>query len=346
MTAANTVSGPRTLAQTNAWLAGWSEAILEPGLRIIDAHHHMWIRPPERFSHDELMSELRSGHNVVATVFMECTAMFKAGGPVAFRPVGETEYVNGVAAMSASGLYGPQRLCAGIVGYADLTQGEAVRAVLEAHVRAGGGRFRGIRHQAQYDPVLGSMARRAAPPGLLLDPAFRRGFAQLAPLGLGFDAWVFFTQLGEVADLADAFPETSVVLNHSGGPLGVGPYATDREAVFARWSQGMRDLGSRPNVTVKIGGMGMTSYGFGFHERRRPPSSEDLAAAWRPYVTTCIEAFGPQRCMFESNFPVDKSSYAYPILWNAFKRLAAGASAGEKRWLFSDTAEQIYRLDL
>ncbi len=177
----------RAMAALNLWHETYTEAALEPELPVIDAHHHMWDRPPERYGLDELRADLGSGHNIRASVFVECAAMFRADGPDALKPVGETEYVNGAAAASASGIYGPARLCAGIVGYADLTEGEAVRPVLEAHIRAGGGRFRGIRQQAQYDPVLGSLARRTPPPGLLQNPAFRAGFAVLARLGLSFD---------------------------------------------------------------------------------------------------------------------------------------------------------------
>jgi predicted TIM-barrel fold metal-dependent hydrolase len=335
----------RTQAELDRWHAPHREAILAPDQPIIDAHHHMWERPPERYGVHELLADVTDGHDVRATVFMECTAMYKADGPEPLRPVGETEYVNGVAAMSASGIYGERLLCAGIVGATDLRQGEAVQAVLEAHLRAGGGRFRGIRQQAQHDAELGSLARRTPPPGLLLDPAFRAGFAMLAPLGLGFDAYLYHTQLAELRDLAAAFPATGIVLNHAGTPLGIGSYAGRRADVFAAWSAGIRSLARLPNVTVKIGGLGMPHCGFGFEQRDTPPGSAELAAAWRPYVELCIEAFGPDRCMFESNFPVDKQSCSYRTLWNAFKRLTEGASEGERDALFRGTAARVYRLD-
>jgi predicted TIM-barrel fold metal-dependent hydrolase len=337
---------PRTQAELSIWLGGHDEAILAPDQRIIDAHHHMWDRPPEHYGLPELLAELDCGHDIRATVFMECTAMYKADGPEAMRPVGETEYVNGVAAASASGLYGPSRLCAGIVGATDFRLGAAVRPVLEAHIRAGGGRFRGIRQQAQHDPHIGSLARRTPPKGLLLDPDFRAGFACLAPLDLGFDAYVYFTQLGEVEDLARAFPDTAIILNHVGAPLGIGPYAAERKSVFDTWSKSLRSLARCPNVSIKIGGLGMALFGFRFEEAEHPPSSEMLAAAWRPYVETCIEAFGPERGMFESNFPVDKQSCGYAALWNAYKRLTENASADERDALFYGTALKIYRLAL
>jgi predicted TIM-barrel fold metal-dependent hydrolase len=337
---------PRTMAELRAWHARYAEPALEPDLPIVDAHHHMWDRPPEHYGLYELLEEFNCGHAVRASVFVECTAMFKADGPEMLRPVGETEYVNGVAAMSASGIYGSPRVCAGIVGYADLRLGAPIRDLLEAHIRAGGGRFRGIRQQAQYDAVLGSMARRAPPQGLLLDPDFRAGFAQLQPLGLNFDAYLYFTQLSELADLARAFPQTAIILDHVGTPIGIGPYAGRQDAVYQSWAAGIRALAECPNVTVKIGGLGMAHCGFGFETRDIPPSSEELAAAWRPYVDLCLEAFGPDRCMFESNFPVDKQSCSYSVLWNAFKRLAAGLSPDEKSAAFSGTAARVYRLDL
>jgi len=335
----------RTMAELNNWHATYTEAALEPELPIIDAHHHMWDRPPERYALDELQADFSTGHDIRASVFVECTAMFRADGPEALKPVGETEYVNGVAAASASGIYGSTRLCAGIVSYADLTAGEAVRPVLEAHMRAGGTRFRGIRHQAQFDAVLGSMARRRPPPGLLRSPEFRAGFAELGPLGLSFDAYLYFTQLGELRDLANNFPDTTIILNHAGTPLGIGPYAENRQAVFSAWSDDMRRLAECKNVWLKIGGLGMALCGFGLHERQLPPSSDDLAELWWPYIDVCIDAFGASRCMFESNFPVDKQSCGYPVLWNAFKKISAVRSPDERTDLFSGTARRVYRVE-
>ena len=293
------------------------------------------------------MRAWRNGARVVRGERIICLAMHRADGPAELRPVGETEFVNGVAAMSASGGYGPARVCAGIVGHADLRLGAKVQDVLEAHLRAGGGRFRGIRHIAAWDadPTIMNPAL-AAPRGLLGDTTFRDGFARLSALDLTFDAWLYHTQINELAALARAFPQTGIVLNHVGGPMGIGPYAGHRDEIFRHWETAIRDLSSCSNVTVKLGGFGMRINGFDFHERPLPPSSEDLATAWRPYVETCIEAFGAARCMFESNFPVDKGSYSYPVFWNACKLLAKSASAGEKADLFSNTAALFYRLDL
>jgi predicted TIM-barrel fold metal-dependent hydrolase len=273
--------------------------------------------------------------------------MHRASGPEEMKPVGETEFVNGVAAMSASGNYGKTKVCAGIVGHADLRLGERVRPVLEAHIRAGGGRFRGIRHITAWDadPTLMNPAY-APPPGLMADATFRQGFACLAPLNLTFDAWLYHPQIDELTALAQAFPETRICLNHVGGPLGIGSYAGKRVEVFRTWSASVRALAQCPNVFVKLGGMAMRINGFDFHEKADPPSSETLAAAWKPYVETCITAFGAWRCMFESNFPVDKGSYAYAPFWNACKILARGAGAGEKTDLFSASAAQFYRLEI
>jgi L-fuconolactonase len=334
----------RSLTELKAWHATNMEAAIEPALPVIDAHHHMWERPPEFYGLPALLEEFGQGHDVRASVFVECTAMFKADGPDWLKPVGETEYVNGVAATSASGIYGPSRVCAAIVGYADLRGGEHVRPLLEAHIRAGGSRFRGIRQQAQYDADLGSMARRRPPAGLLLDPEFRAGFAELAGLDLSFDAYLYFTQLAELRDLANAFPGTAIVLNHAGTPLGIGPYADRRDWVFAQWSDGIKRLADCPNVTVKLGGLGMFICGFGFHEREIPPSSDDLAAAWRLYVQACLDAFGPERCMFESNFPVDKQSCSYLVLWNAFKKLTTNLSPAARADVFAGTAQRVYRI--
>ncbi|MBO9499066.1 MAG: amidohydrolase family protein [Novosphingobium sp.] len=336
---------PRTLEELAAWQAAPAEVVIEPERVIADAHHHLWLRPPEAYQLPELLADVQSGHDVRQTVFVQNSAMYRADGPDPLKPLGETEYVNGVAAMSASGMFGPSRLCAGIVGFADLRLGGAARPVLEAHLAAGGERFKGVRHQAQHDPVLGSIARAVPPPGLLGDTGFRAGFAELAPLGLSFDAWIFFHQLGELADLADAFPDTTIILNHCGGPLGIGPYAGRRDDVFAAWVEGIRAVAARPNVVVKLGGLGMASAGFGFEDLPEPPGSATLAEAWRPWLEPCIEAFGPARAMFESNFPVDKQSCSYRTLWNAFKRVAAGASEAEKAALFADTARRVYRLD-
>ena len=341
------------------------EAILEPELPIVDPHHHLWdrrgyvphpgpehpfitaIEPARRYLLDELIADTSSGHNVIATVFVECGAFHKADGPIELRPVGETEFVNGVAAMSASGVYGPMRACAGIVGRADLLLGDAVKPVLEAHIAAGGGRFRGVRNSASWDAdidVLGPLHRVEA--GLYARDDFRAGFKHLASLGLSFDAWLLEPQLPDAIDLARAYPETAIVLDHVGTPLGRASYEGTRDDRFQSWRDNIRELAKSPNVTVKLGGLAMAFCNFPSFLSEPRASSEQLATEWKPYIDTCIEAFGAGRCMFESNFPVDLGSCDYATLWNAFKRLAAGASAEEKAALFAETAKRAYRLEI
>jgi predicted TIM-barrel fold metal-dependent hydrolase len=342
-----TASAPlsRHLPVRPEWLDKRREDILEPELPIIDPHHHLWDRPHNRYLFPELLGDVGSGHNIRATVFLECREMYRAEGPPELRSLGETEFVVGTAAMSASGKYGPTRCCAGIVGNVDLRIGDRARNVLERHVVASGGRFRGIRNGSTWhdDPAL-RVFNSGAPQGLLLDRAWREGFACLAPLDLSYDAWMFHTQIDELIDLARAFPETRIVLNHVGGVLGVGPYDGKRDEVFAAWSGRIRALAACRNVHVKLGGLAMKLSGFDFAERDTPPSSTELAEAWRPYFDTCIAAFGPERSMFESNFPVDKGMCSYPVLWNAFKRLATHYSSDEKTAMFSGTALRFYRL--
>jgi predicted TIM-barrel fold metal-dependent hydrolase len=343
-----------------------AETILEPDLPIVDPHHHLWDRrnlaapagpqhpfniplaDARRYLLDELIADTGSGHNIVATVFLQCTTFYREGGPAEMRPVGEVEFVNGVAAMSASGVYGPMRACAGIVGWADLRLGDRVTPVLEALVRAGGDRFRGVRNSAAYDDdpeVLGPSLNHA-PAELYRDAKFREGFKRLAPLGLSFDAWLLEPQLPDLIDLARAFPETTIVLDHVGTPLGLGRYRGRREERFSVWRDSIRELARCPNAAIKLGGMGMAFCGFPSFLARPAASSEQLAREWAPYVETCIEAFGAERCMFESNFPVDRGGCDYATLWNAFKRLAGAASANEKAALFAGAAKRIYRLSL
>jgi len=329
------------------WLARRSEAALEPTLPIIDAHHHLWDHPGNRYLHAEVLADVGAGHNIVATAYMECGAHYRTDGPAELRSLGETEFVNDIAAASASGAHGPCRIAAAIVGHVDLRLGEAAGAALDAHLAVAPGRFRGIRQSSVYHPdpaARGSLAN--PPPGLLADAQFRRGFACLAPRRLSFDAWMYHTQLDELADLANAFPDTTIVLNHVGGAIGIGPYAGHRDEVFKVWQGAIARLARCPNVVVKVGGMGMRVFGFDFADRPEPPDSVALASGWKPYAMACIEAFGAERCMFQSNFPVDKGTCSYVALWNAFKRIAAGMSAAEKNALFLATAARVYRIDV
>ena len=334
----------RQLPELAEWISTHDEVALEPELPIVDPHHHLWDDERGRYLLDEFSQEVSaSGHHVVATVYAQFKAMYRVDGPEPLKPVGEIEFANGLAAVSASGRYGPIRMCEGIIGHADMLLGDEIQTVLEAQIAAGNGRFRGIRHGAQWDDGVVATGRSFPPRHMLLDPLFRRAFARLAPLGLSFDAWIFYPQLPELMDLLQAFPETTVVLDHVGGALGLPPH-DDRDAVFATWRRHIRDLARFPNLNVKLGGLGMPYTGWYYHLADRPPGSEALAADWRPYIETCIEAFGPQRCMFESNFPMDKQSCSYGVLWNAFKRVTKACSADDKAALYHDTAVRVYRL--
>ena len=338
------------LSSNEEWLDLVKEEIIEPDLPICDPHHHLWDRNSHqpiqpRYLLDEILEDINGGHNIVSTVFIECGAMFKTDGPEHMKPVGETEFVNGIAAMSASGIYGKAKISAGIVGTVDLTIGELSGEVLDAHIAAGGGRFRGIRRAVAWDAADVIRNHRTEPPaGLLLQDKFRRGFAELGPRGMTFEAWCYHPQIAEVTDLARAFPDTTIILDHFGGPLGTGPYAGKANEVFETWKPLIRELATCENVFAKLGGINMDVNGFAWHEKPNPPSSAALADATRRYYDYAIEAFGVNRCMFESNFPVDKLSCSYQVVWNTFKRITSGATATEKAALFHDTATNVYSL--
>jgi L-fuconolactonase len=332
-----------THAEVNpAWLAQYREDAIDAALPIIDPHHHLW-NLHGGYLLDELLTDINTGHNIVATVFVQCGYSYRTSGPEAMKPLGETEVIAGIAReVDRRGL--KQRAVAGIVGAADLSLGAPVADVLRAHIELGAGRFKGIRHiTARHEEFNASLLPRP-PARQMQSPTFRAGFAQLAALNLTFDAWLYHTQIDELTDLARAFPQVPIVVNHVGGPLGVGPYQGQRDRTFREWQTSMKALAACPNVHVKLGGLAMAIIGFDFHKAKTPPSSEMLANAWRPYMETSIQLFGANRCMFESNFPVDKAMCSYDVLWNGFKRIAAGTSPTEKAALFHDTAAQFYRL--
>jgi len=330
---------PRPLPNP-VWLGKLSEEILEPDLPIVDPHHHIWDHPGSRYLLDELLADVGSGHNIVATVFIQCGSGYRTSGPEEMRPIGESEFVRGIAE-EGDRRGGKTKMCAGIVSFADLRLPN-LDAVLEGQIAAAGGRFRGIRQIAAYDPAIISGSSYVPTAGLMDEPGFRRGMKRLPAHNLTFEAWIYHPQIKTLIEVARECPETKIVLNHFGGPLGVGPY--QRSEVFAGWRASIKELSRCPNVYVKLGGLAMIVNAFDFHLAPLPPSSGEMAAAWRPYVEACIEDFGANRCMFESNFPVDKGACSYPALWNAFKRLASGASASEKADLFAGTASRFYRL--
>lgn len=321
------------------------EPILDPTQRIVDAHHHLFDRPGLRYLVEEFVADLSAGHRIVDTVYLQALSNYRPDGPEAMRPVGETEFAAAIGDRFSAGEFGSPRACGGIVSFADLTLGDAVKPVLEAHAVAGRGRFRGLRHIASWDrdPSLNNPAY-PAPPGLLGSDAFRAGFAQLDRMGLVFETYVFFHQLPEVTALARAFPGTPVVVNHCGGHLGTVRFAGQGDAVMKEWSGHLRELATCPNAMMKLGGLGMARSGFGFETRATPVNSEEVARAWKPWVQGCVDIFGPERCMVSSNFPVDRVSCTYPVLWNAFKRILAGASTSEKDAIFWRNAVRCYGL--
>ena len=330
---------PRPLPNAE-WLGKLTEEILEPDLPIVDPHHHLWDHPGSRYLLDELLADVNSGHNIVATVFIQCGSGYRTSGPEEMRPIGESEFVRAIAEESDR-RGGKTKICAGIVSFADLRLPN-VDAVLEVQIAAAGGRFRGIRQIAAHDPAILGASSYVPPPGLMDDPNFRRGLKRLPAHNLTFEAWIYHPQIRTLTEVARECPEMKIVLNHFGGPLGVGPYK--RNEVFPRWQASIKALAARPNVFVKLGGLGQGYTGLGFNEQAEPPSSEMVAARFRPYIETCIEAFGAPRSMFESNFPVDKISYSYPVFWNACKLMAKGASSSEKADLFAGSASRCYRL--
>ena len=321
-----------------------AEAPLEPALPLCDPHHHLWDRPNDRYFLEDLIRDTSRGHNIIATVAVECRAMYRKQGSAAMKPVGETEFLDGVAAQALSDPKTETLVAAAIVGHADLSLGDAAAQVLDAHLACSPERFRGIRHSTTWDAC--ETIRSDVRQGLLLDRAFRRGFACLRRYGLSFDAWLYHPQLLELADLARAFPDVMIILDHIGGPLGIGPYEGKGAEVFQVWSRGIADLANCPNVVVKLGGLGSDRSGFDWHKRAVPPTSTELATEMAPYFEWCIEKFGVARCMFESNFPVEKRVNSYVVVWNTFKRMTQGYSAAERQALFHDTAARVYRLDL
>lgn len=327
----------------DAWLALRPEDPIDPDVPVTDPHHHLWDRGGHTYLPAEFVADVRaSGHRVQSTLYVECLSQFRGSGPEHLRPVGETEFVAGLPGLElrADGL----SVAAGIIARADLALGEGVTEVLLAHQRAALGRLRGVRFASAYDPDPAIHLSYPTRAGMLREPSVQAGARCLARQGLSFDAWLFFHQLGDLEHLARACPDLQIVIDHCGAPIGIGPYANRRKEVFGRWRDALRPLGALPNVYLKFGGLAMPVFGFGWRKQERPPDSEVLAQAWRPYFEVCLDTFGPQRCMFESNFPMDRTGCTYGSLWNAFKRLAAPLAPQERAWLLEGTARRVYRL--
>ena len=332
----------------NDWLGLTLEEVLEPELPICDPHHHLWDQRPERIPYQryllpELLADVNQGHNVRSTVFIEARTMYRRSGPAEMKTVGEVEFVQGQAAMSASGIYGPTRAAASIIGAADLKMGDRVKPVLEALQAASPNRFRGIRHTVTWDPTPGAVEQRDVQ-GALASDGYRAGARVLAQMGLSLDTGVSFTQLAELADFARAVPDLPIIVNHLGGILRTGAYAGRDDETIPAWKQGLAEVAACPNVYMKVGGIGLPRIGFGWHALDKPVGSEALAKEMALLVEPCIELFGPDRCMFESNFPVDKVSFSHPVLFNAFKRFSKDYSSTERAAMFHDTAVKAYRI--
>ena len=315
--------------------------ILDPELEIIDAHHHLWDLPGSRYLFDELLGDLNSGHRIEATVYVECSAMYRSQGPEELKVLGEAEFVAGMAAMSNSGRYGPTRICAAFVGAADLTLGNEVDAVLDGLATCSGQRLRGIRSSAIWDadPSVNTGTRPFAPKGILSSSSFRRGFERLAAKELSYDAWQYHPQIPEVISLAKAFPDTPIIINHVGGLLGIGPYA--KSDLFQNWKTLIQEASEIPNIYIKLGGLAAKRCGFDYGTQ---PTETQLVHAWGPYIKTCIDLFGPERCLFQTNFPPDKVAGSYSKIWNVFKKIAVDYSPSEKKSLFNTTAKQLYKI--
>jgi len=330
-------------APDDRWLATLQEEVLEPALPIVDPHHHLWKHGDFAYLMPEFSEDLASGHNIVATVYAECHSMYRKGGSDELRSLGETEFVRGQAAMSASGLFGNSRACDVMFGNVDLTLGSAVEPILEQHIEASGHRFRGIRLSSCWheDSKIGNVA---AGPNLLIDPRVYEAVKVVSSMGLSLDCWLYHTQLDEVVQIADAHPDLTIILDHVGTPILGGPYRGKTQEVFEEWKAAIVRVSERDNVFVKLGALPIRMPNFE-GDRSLPPGSEEVAAAWRPWIETCIDAFGPARSMYESNFPVQKRWCSYQVLWNAFKRVSAGASESEKTDLFSGAAARAYRIE-
>jgi predicted TIM-barrel fold metal-dependent hydrolase len=328
---------------SRAWLDQVVEPIIDPDREIVDPHHHLWRREGFDYLLDDLWQDTESGHRITKTVFVECRAEYRQSGPEHLRPVGETEFVRAIAERSTGS--GKAQISA-IVAHADLTDEANLEAVLEAHEAAGGGLFRGIRHAGARDPHPEALTIPGrAPEGLYGRSDFRRGVSKLGERGYTYDTWHYHHQNGAFAELARAAPQTTLVLDHFGTPLGVGPYAGRREEIYVKWQADISEIAACPNVVAKLGGLAMPDNGFGWDTRAQPAGSDELLAAQQDYYLHAIDAFGPERCMLESNFPVDKRSLSYHVYWNAMKKLATRFTETEQNALFSGTATRVYRLD-
>ncbi|OAN75960.1 amidohydrolase [Sulfitobacter sp. EhC04] len=327
---------------------GLDETILEPELPIVDAHHHLFDRPALRYMLEDYLEDATAGHRIVASIYSETLSFVRPNGPEHLRPLGEVEFANGVGAMAASGRYGDIKVCHGMIGHADMRQGDKIADLLDQSMALAPTRFCGVRHitmEHWSEEPYKFMSIRPEP-GLMSHPNFHKAFLHVAERKLVFDAAVFSHQLPEVCALADAFPDTSITLNHLGVAMGLGISAAEKAELYIDWKKQLAQVAERHNITCKVGGLGMPLWGFGFEEWDNPTTYLDLADAWRPYVEVGIELFGPDRCMMESNFPPDGRSGGFVPTWNALKHIARAASDDEKAAMFHKTALSVHGLVL
>ncbi|ANI80143.1 amidohydrolase family protein [Sphingobium sp. EP60837] len=333
----------------NKRLDGRDEPILEPELAIIDSHFHLFDRPGNRYMLEEYLFDVAGGHNIIASIYCETQAFIRADGPELLRPLGEVEFANGIAAMSASGIYGPCKVNHGIVGHANLTLGAQVGELLDRCINLAPERFRGVRHitmdYPDERPYRYFMSGRP-PMGVMDTTGFPLGLAEVDKRGLVFDTAVFDPLLPTLTGFVDKFPNLRFVLNHMGTAVGIDMTADERVELFQSWSASLRELARRPNVYCKVGGMGMPHWGLEFELREDVVGSSVLAEAWRPYVETAIEAFGADRCMMESNFPPDSRTGGFVPIWNAYKLITRNATEDEKTALYRGTAARVYDLEI
>lgn len=338
--------GEGTLAtpSSNEWLALVEEDIVDPHRRIIDPHHHLWETATTwgRYVLEDLWRDTESGHNIEKTVFIDCRSSYRTEGPEHLRPIGETEFVASVAAESAQA--DGKATIAAIVSHANMMLGDGVEEVLNAHEEAGNGLFRGIRHAGPHDTTETLTNRGSGRPCPYSRSDFRQGVARLGQLGYTYDTWHFYHQNRDYLELAKAVPDTIMILDHFGTPLGVGAYAGRQQEIFEQWKTDIAEIAKCPNVHAKLGGLAMPDNGFGWDKNPQPPTSDEFVEAQRPYYLHTIECFGPERCMFESNFPVDRLSISYHVLWNGLKKIVADFTDDEKDQMFYRTAAEVYKI--
>tara|TARA_B100001142_G_scaffold213228_1_gene211339 strand:+ start:1885 stop:2913 length:1029 start_codon:yes stop_codon:yes gene_type:complete len=328
------------------WLAQVKEEIINPELPIIDPHHHLWNGDNQLASSfpyliDNLSEDTNSGHNIVGTIFMECAQGYYHEGEDKYKPIGETEYVMKVIKDSKKTSNSANII--GIISFADLMLGSEVKDVLNQHILIGEGLFKGIRHAAGWDQSNEIHNSHSNPiKNIYYDPSFRKGAEELIKLNLTFDAWHYHNQISDLSIFAKDYPELTIIHDHFGGPLGVGPYQGKKQEIFKKWKDDISQLSENKNVHSKLGGLAMPVNGWNFHKQDKPATSDQIIEMHYDYYLHAIECFGVDRCMFESNFPVDRRSISYHVLWNAFKKMVSNYSNEDKNKLFFQNAKDIY----